>query len=48
VPARHYDQHAYLSEKRLALDRWADALLAIVEGKPASTVISFAPRGGVR
>ena len=39
-----YDQHAYVDEKRRALDLWAARLRSIVEPEPAN-VISIAARG---
>jgi hypothetical protein len=32
VTARHYNHHAYINEKRHALDLWATELMRIVEG----------------
>jgi integrase len=37
-----YDRYEYLNEKRVALDAWARVLTAILEGKPAGTVVPFA------
>jgi integrase len=37
--AEVYDRHDYLPEKRIALDRWADYLREIIEGKAAPTVV---------
>lgn len=36
--AEVYDRHDYLPEKRVALERWADQLSAIVEGRKADVV----------
>jgi integrase len=40
-----YDQHAYLDEKRRALDLWAARLRTIVEPAPANVVPLIAARG---
>jgi integrase len=32
VTARHYNHHAYINEKRHALDLWAAELMRIVDG----------------
>jgi integrase len=42
---RVYDQHAYLDEKRRALELWAARLHAIVN-PPPTTVTQLRPRGG--
>jgi hypothetical protein len=36
---RVYDQHAYLDEKRDALDRWAARLRHIVDPTPSANVV---------
>jgi hypothetical protein len=33
-----YNRSTYASEKRIALDRWAEHLMAIVEGRAATVV----------
>lgn len=41
-----YNKAKYLSERRVALQRWADHVTAIVEGRePASNVVPLAPAG---
>jgi hypothetical protein len=34
VQGRHYDQHDYMTEKRNALQAWADRLQALADRKP--------------
>jgi hypothetical protein len=33
-----YDQHAYMPEKRYALEAWADKITRLLDGKTAATV----------
>ncbi|MEX2016820.1 MAG: hypothetical protein WD873_09250 [Candidatus Hydrogenedentales bacterium] len=45
VTGRHYNQHAYLDEKRAALAAWDRELLAIVTGKrDKAKVVAHRPR----
>ena len=45
ITGRHYNQHAYLEEKRRALDAWNQELARIIENKPraASKVLTHRP-----
>jgi hypothetical protein len=36
-----YDRHGYDPEKRVALEMWDRTMTAILEGKPAGTVVPF-------
>jgi integrase len=41
---RVYDRHSYDAEKRVALEAWDRALAAILEGKDAGNVLTFAAK----
>ncbi len=41
-----YDRHSYDSEKRVALDTWAETLAAILARKDVAKVVPFARQGG--
>lgn len=45
VTRRHYNLHAYRSEKRAALERWARYLIAVLDDKQAkgASVLAFRP-----
>jgi integrase len=38
IGRKHYDQHIYAEEKRLALDAWARTVQAIIDGKSATVL----------
>lgn len=40
VQGRHYDQHDYMTEKRNALQAWADRLQALADRKPAASNVT--------
>lgn len=40
VQDRHYDQHEYMTEKRNALQAWADRLQALADRKPAPSNVT--------
>ena len=44
VASKHYDKYDYYQEKKIALDKWANRLLKIVEGKESS-IIEFPSLG---
>jgi hypothetical protein len=39
-----YVKHTYASEKRRALELWADRLAAIISGKPTADVVALQAR----
>lgn len=48
VQDRHYDQHEYMTEKRNALQAWADRLQALADRKPAPSNVKQLNRAAYR
>ena len=44
VQARHYDQHDYMTEKRNALQAWADHLHALIDRRPVASNVKTLSR----